>query len=545
MADTSLDDLQEDPSGKPSRQPQDWSVEDRKVLAQAILRGGLVIFAAVLALALPDQGSDNVAELIGLTALLIAIGTVVVELGWRTAHSSSAFTLLGQATALAIIGILLIAWPGATIEVIGRLIGIGILTLGLISVVRSVRARKRSNANWLLIRGILLIFIGAFSLTFPAASASMVLWGLAIAWALAAVTSALALVFRQPRPDMYDEPVEPNRLVTDWLRRYEMDADQRHAVSDKLYFEGEKFRARLWRFAVLMFFSTAIATFGIASDSTAVVIGAMLIAPLMTPIMGLTGALVMAWPVRAARAGSIVLGGIGIAIAVSWTITGLSPQISETILNSSQVTSRVNPTLLDLGIALAAGAAGAFAISRPDVADSLPGVAIAVALVPPLAVVGTTAQLGAWEDALGAMLLFATNLVAIILAGGVVFILTGFTPMTRIKDEGERIRLSFAGVGVLMLVILLPLALATRSILRDSLGLDEATKATEEWIEDTNLRLIDVDLDGAEVTVAITGDELPPPVEDLGALLEEGLGRDVEVEVTVIPSQIQTYESTD
>ena len=546
MTDSSLDDLAEEQSPKkPPKIRKDWSVEDRKVLAQAILRGGIVIISAIVAIAISDQSNDDIAELIGLTALLVAIGTVIVELGWRTSDSGSRFTLLGQAAAFAVAGIFLISWPGATLQVTGRILGLGIVALGVVSVVRAIRTSAKPASKWLLIRGILLIALGAFTVAFPGPTTMILLWGLAIAWALAAVTSAIALVLHQPRPDLYDEPVEPNRLVADWLRRYEMSPVQRTAVSDKLYFEGVQYRARLWRFAVLMFLSTTIATLGVASDSTAVVIGAMLIAPLMTPIMGLTGALVMAWPVRAARAGLIVLGGIGIAIAVSWTITGISPQISDSILSSSQVTSRVNPTLLDLGIALAAGAAGAFAISRPDVADSLPGVAIAVALVPPLAVVGTTAQLGAWDEAIGATLLFATNLVAIILAGGTVFILTGFTPLRRIREEGEHIRLSFAWVGVLMMLIIAPLALTTRSILRDSLGLDEAQQSVDEWVEGTNLRVLEVELDGSEVDVALTGEEPPPPLEELGASLEESLGRDVVVEVTVIPSQTTTYESGD
>lgn len=548
MTDSSLDDLSEEPVERKPRQPlaeQEWSVEDRKVLAQAVLRGGIVIITAFIALAWPDHGVDNLAELIGVTALIIAAGTVIIELGWRTDDSASTFTLLSQAGALTVAGLLLLLWPGATITVMGRLLAVGILALGTISLVRGIRSTDRAKSNWSTIRGILLLLVGIFAMTFPSATATMVLWGVGIAWAFAAVTSAIALLLRQPRPDMYEEPVEPNRLVADWLRRYEMDGEQRSAVSDKLYFEGAQFRARLWRFAVLMFLSTSIATFGIASDSTAVVIGAMLIAPLMTPIMGLSGALVMAWPVRAARSGLTVLGGIILAVGVSWTITGISPQISDTILSSSQVTSRVNPTLLDLGIALAAGAAGAFAISRPDVSDSLPGVAIAVALVPPLAVVGTTIQLGAWDEATGAMVLFATNFVAIILAGGFVFILTGFTPITRIKEEGEQIRLSFAGVGVLMLLIIAPLALTTRAILQDSLGLNEAQASVEEWVADTSLKVLEVSLDGSEVDVTITGNEPPPPIEDLGASLEASLGRDVEVEVTLIPSQVTTYDASD
>ena len=110
MADTSLDDLQEEPPSRSERPSKDWSVQDRKVLGQAILRGGLVIAMGTLALALPEQDTDTMAALIGVTALVIALGTVIVELGWRSAHAGSTFTLFGQAAALAAIGALLIFW---------------------------------------------------------------------------------------------------------------------------------------------------------------------------------------------------------------------------------------------------------------------------------------------------------------------------------------------------------------------------------------------------------------------------------------------------
>jgi len=116
-------------------------------------------------------------------------------------------------------------------------------------------------------------------------------------------------------------------------------------------------------------------------DSTATVIGAMIIAPLMTPILATTTALMMGNGVRAWR--SLMLVGAGvlgvIVVAAALGIVAVHVVAFDT---NSQITARVSPRLLDLIIALAAGTAGAFATSRDDIADSLSGVAISIALVP-------------------------------------------------------------------------------------------------------------------------------------------------------------------
>ena len=136
-----------------------------------------------------------------------------------------------------------------------------------------------------MLRGAVTGALGIVAFLFPDQFALFIITVVALLWAGNALISAIAILLRQPRPDEVPAPVEPHRMVTYWLRRYEITREQRSAMTEKLYFEGVSYRSRLWRFGVLMFLSTTIATFGIASDSTAVVIGAMLIAPLMTPIM--------------------------------------------------------------------------------------------------------------------------------------------------------------------------------------------------------------------------------------------------------------------
>jgi uncharacterized hydrophobic protein (TIGR00271 family) len=191
-------------------------------------------------------------------------------------------------------------------------------------------------------------------------------------------------------------------------------------------------------FFLMVILSAAIATFGLITDSTAVIIGAMLVAPLMSPILGLSLASVAGKRNMFERAVGALLRGVLLAVAlaafISW-ITQLLPfDILITLPN--EVISRTRPTPIDLGIALAGGAAAAYALAQPQLSAALPGVAIATALMPPLCTVGIGISMQRPEIALGAFLLFLTNLVTISFAGIVVFATLGFRPV----DLGDTIR---------------------------------------------------------------------------------------------------------
>jgi uncharacterized hydrophobic protein (TIGR00271 family) len=138
---------------------------------------------------------------------------------------------------------------------------------------------------------------------------------------------------------------------------------------------------------VLLFLSTIIATYGVIGDSVATVIGAMIIAPLMRPIMATAAGLVMGEVRRAGNSFLVVLASVFGVVALAWLLTEINFATVISFDTNSQISGRISPRLIDLFTALAAGTAGAFAMSRDDVADSLPGVAIAVSLVPPLCVV--------------------------------------------------------------------------------------------------------------------------------------------------------------
>ena len=175
-------------------------------------------------------------------------------------------------------------------------------------------------------------------------------------------------------------------------------------------------------FMALICLSTAIAALGLIQNSTAVVIGAMLVAPLMTPLLGTGLALAQGnFPLAKKSLRAIVLGFLcAVLIGVitgflARPFTGLTPEM----------VSRGGPSLLDMGVAFFSGIAASYCIARPSLSSALAGVAIAAALVPPVATVGISLAFGETANAKGASLLFGTNVIAIILGAAINFYLAG------------------------------------------------------------------------------------------------------------------------
>lgn len=308
---------------------------------------------------------------------------------------------------------------------------------------------------------------------------------------------------------------------------------------DKLFYEGDRRRPYLERFFVLLTLATIIATAGIIGDSTATVIGAMIIAPLMTPIMATAAALVMADLPRAFDRLTLVLAGVVTVIFLSWLFGQLSPSFIS-FTENSQIVSRVSPRLLDLVAALASGAAGAFCMSRDDIADSLPGVAIAISLVPPLCVVGLSLSHGELEAALGAFLLFVTNFLAILLAGGFVLGVLGLNRAAQIEVRGTVRTRAFGVVLAAMFVVAVPLVLTGRQISRDGYTELRALRAAQAWSSGSSYRVREVRAAGDSVYVAAIGRGAPPPFTELVEDVEESVGRQLTVNLELLPSEVLT-----
>jgi len=199
-------------------------------------------------------------------------------------------------------------------------------------------------------------------------------------------------------------------------------------------------------FVMMMTLASVLASLGLMQGSTAVVIGAMLVAPLMGPLLG-AGLAVVQGNLKLFRDASIaILIGVGIGLVVSLVVGLLNPGYEPSL----EMEARGKPDLLDLGIAFASGMVAAYAQGRPNLASTLAGVAIAAALVPPLAVVGLAVTGGYPLIAGNAGILLMTNLVAITLGAGLVFRLLGVrTPKAEGEDEGP----AWARRAVILLVM--------------------------------------------------------------------------------------------
>ena len=234
-------------------------------------------------------------------------------------------------------------------------------------------------------------------------------------------------------------------------------------------------------YVVLSIGAGLIATFGLLSDNTAVVIGAMVVAPWILPLRtGVFAILVGDWGLllRASRTLSIgVVSTVLLAAALGLWAGGRGLLLAETM--PAEISGRVNPNLIDLAIALVAGAMATYAKVKPSAVSSMAGTAIAVALVPPVCVMGLMLAGGNWENAEGAGLLFAANLLGILIGG--VTVLAVREPYLRGQLlTSPRTKIPFVGALVLMVVITVPLSKRFYARLYD-----KRTEFAQRKIEDT------------------------------------------------------------
>lgn len=304
------------------------------------------------------------------------------------------------------------------------------------------------------------------------------------------------------------------------------------AAIDELIPTGDGQREWIIRFCALIALSSSIAAFGLLADSGAVVIGAMLVAPLMIPIMGAAASVVTADNRRLVRALLIITLGTLLAIIVGWATSLIAGgSVIDVRELPQEIRSRTFPGLLDLGIAITAGAAGGYIQPRRSAISALPGVGIAVALVPPLATVGITAELGLGTEARNAFLLYLTNLAAIVFSAGIALLLSGFRPTVRSGRGVLRKRLAYTLLAVVLVAI--PLARHTRSVIRDLRLQSAVVQAVEIWDDDARIVEIDADVAGGEahIDLLIVGQGEPEPAWQLAEFIRERFGGPVELSV--------------
>ncbi|MDR7170177.1 putative hydrophobic protein (TIGR00271 family) [Nocardia kruczakiae] len=270
-------------------------------------------------------------------------------------------------------------------------------------------------------------------------------------------------------------------------------------------------RSAFWTMLVL---SAVIAISGVVGDSTATVIGAMIVAPLSVPILGIGFGIVTGRAKLIAHSAVLVVAGVVAVVLLGYLFAQLLPNPIN-VLSNSQVQGRTSPKLMDLTAALATGLVAAVAVTRRDVGDVLPGVAIAISLVPPLGVVGVCLGSGAPSLALGAFVLFASNVLAMIITTTVVLIIAGYG-----REEATTARRgrAYLALAVALVVVAVPMTVNSLS----TLWAGQIADAARTWLRETpDAEITDVTLHSETATVSVLGPQQLPPLADLQRAVDD------------------------
>lgn len=211
-------------------------------------------------------------------------------------------------------------------------------------------------------------------------------------------------------------------------RTHEESADKRevvHNLIDQSHIGSDYY--------FLLTVSSLIVTLGIKLDNASVVIGGMLIAPLMSPILALGLGIVTANRISLFRSTGVLLKSIAIVLGISTAVAFLTGVESPT--ENLEIASRIKPTLPFMYIAILSGIAASYSWARPKLSATLPGISVVVALLPPLSVTGVGISVLSREIITGSFQLFIINLIGIAISSAVVFSLLGFHQMRWVERQ--------------------------------------------------------------------------------------------------------------
>ncbi|MBT5338820.1 TIGR00341 family protein [Candidatus Falkowbacteria bacterium] len=288
-------------------------------------------------------------------------------------------------------------------------------------------------------------------------------------------------------------------------------------------------------FYVMTLFAGIIIALGIVIDSAAVVIGGMLLAPLVWPILGMALGVTMGRSHILRTSLMTILKSTLVIVIFSILVGLIAPEV---VIESKEFLSRTQPTLLELLIALAAGFVGAFIIAYPKMGSAISGVVVAAAIVPPVATVGLSLARGEFDAAAGAFLLYLSNLIAITFAATILFLISNFS--TSSAQAEEKRKSGFRWSLLLLIVIIVPLVLITKQTaltVKQSKAVKDVVVSSLQNVAVSSLKIDQKnDILVANLTVqakeGITEDE----VEAMENILTKRLKETVILNVTVVPT---------
>ncbi|MEA1936864.1 MAG: TIGR00341 family protein [Patescibacteria group bacterium] len=303
----------------------------------------------------------------------------------------------------------------------------------------------------------------------------------------------------------------------------------------KVYHEIKESAKGDFDFFVLIIFSGIIITLGLVVDSSAVVIGGMLLAPLVWPILALSLGIVKGRSKLIQDSAFTLLKSTLLIFVIAIIIGIISPSYA---LKGTEFLSRTSPTIFELFIALAAGFVGAFVIAYPKIGAAIAGVVVAAALVPPIAVMGVSIAHGDVALAGGAFILYLSNLIAVTFSASVLFFIARFKGPSSEKGQ-ERMKSNMRWTLLFLLVLAVPLFLITSNTIKENKQQKIVREIISVTIPEAVVTNVSID-DKSEVLITnitiqysenLTGSQ----ISDLESVLSKGMNKEVVSRITVVP----------
>lgn len=288
-------------------------------------------------------------------------------------------------------------------------------------------------------------------------------------------------------------------------------------------------------YSMLILLAAGLASLGLMANSTAVIIGAMLVAPLMSPLGALAIGMAAGELQITRRAGFTLIQGVFLALLIS-IVMGLLIPIPEP---TPEMVSRGNPTLLDAGVALVSGLVAAFALARKEIPVALAGVAIAAALMPPVCTIGLGIAFGDLDMAGGATLLFLANITFIVMAQNIIFLWMGMRPGRR-QETQRGVAIWWVNIiGLVVVVVALIIRLGQVANVETVINEreDKIVESLEMQFPDADI--LDIDLKDSEqplevdVTLRTSASISVEDVQEAELLIVEDLDEPVRLFVVV------------
>ncbi|MFV0558589.1 MAG: DUF389 domain-containing protein [Enterococcus sp.] len=282
--------------------------------------------------------------------------------------------------------------------------------------------------------------------------------------------------------------------------------------------------------SVILMCAILIASIGLNMNSTAVIIGAMLISPLMTPILGMGFALsILDFPMFK-KALKLLAVEVGVSLLVATLYFALSP----VTYASSEIIARTSPTIWDVIIAFAGGTAGIIGARKKSSNNIVPGVAIATALMPPVCTIGYAVATLNWEYFFGASYLFVINCAFIMIATFIGIRLMQIPQAIAAKTELSR---KFSGVlwGVAILIVI-PSIFSAGTLVQESIRKSAVNQVVEDKFSDHVVLNQNYDSNKKHLTLMISGEKMSAEeVDEISAELPDYGLKDVTLEVEQVP----------